>query len=97
MELSMKQEKENVLLGRKEVVGNLAFSGTTPSNKEIQEALAKKYNVPTEQVAMKHVFGDFGGITGKFEAHVYTSKEQLLKIEPKKKEKKAVAGTPAAK
>ena|SRR3989344_1502701 len=97
MELSMKQEKENELLERKEVKGNLAFSGATPSNKELQEALAKKYNIPAEQVAVKHVYGDFGGITATFEAHIYKSKEQLLKIEPKKKEKKVVGAAAPAK
>ncbi len=100
MNLSMKSEKDNALLERKEVIGNLAFSGATPSNKELQEALGKKYNVPAEQVAVKHIFGDFGGITATFEAHVYKSKEQLLKIEPKRKEKKtegAQAAAPAAK
>lgn len=92
----MKQEKENELLGRKEVIGNLAFSGATPSNKELQEALAKKYNVSAEQVAIKRIIGDFGGITGTFEAHVYADKGQLLKIEPKKKEKKTAAPAAAA-
>ena len=99
MELIVKNEKENGLLGRKEIIGTLAFSNATPSNKELSEALAKKFNVPTEQVAVKHIHGSFGGITGKFEAHVYSSKEQLAKVEPKKKEPKTAAGqaAPAAK
>ncbi|HLC32425.1 MAG TPA: hypothetical protein VJJ82_01225 [Candidatus Nanoarchaeia archaeon] len=98
MELTVKNEKENVLLGRKEVSGNLAFSNTTPSNKEVSEALAKKFGVAADHVAIKHIYGSFGGITGTFEAHVYTSKEQLAKVEPKKKEPKAAAGNaPAAK
>lgn len=96
MELAVKNEKENSLLGRKEVTGTLAFSEKTPSNKEVAEALAKKFGVPSEQVAVKHIYGSFGGITGTFEAHVYTSKELLLKVEPKKKEK-AAGAAPAAK
>ena len=111
MELIVKNEKENGLLGRKEVTGTLAFSERTPSNKEVTEALSKKFNVPTEHVTVKHIYGSFGGITGTFDAHIYSSKEQMKKIEPKtrraspsthqsnsgEKEPKAAAGAPAAK
>src|SRR3989338_9474901 len=83
MELIVKNEKENGLLGRKEVTGTLAFSERTPSNKEVTEALSKKFNVPTEQVTVKHIYGSFGGITGTFDARIYSSKEQMKKIEPK--------------
>ncbi len=96
MELTIK-EKTNPLLHRKELTGDIAFTGATPSNKQLQEELAKKLGVQTELVAIKHIIGAFGGTKATFEAHVYETKEHFDKIEPKKKEKKAEPGAaPAA-
>ncbi|RJQ21865.1 30S ribosomal protein S24e [Candidatus Woesearchaeota archaeon] len=95
MELNITTEKKNSLLGRTEVYGTVTFEGATPSNAQVSEALAKKYGKDTDTVVVKHILGKFGGITATFEADVYDTKEQLLKTEPKKKEK--AAGTaPAA-
>jgi len=96
MELTIK-EKTNPLLHRKELTGEITFAGATPSNKQLQEELAKKLGVQAELVAIKHIFGAFGGLKATFEVHVYDTKEQFDKIEPKKKEKKAEPGAaPAA-
>jgi small subunit ribosomal protein S24e len=97
MELNITTQKENPLLHRKELHGELTFQGATPSNKQLQEELAKKLNVGQEVLAIRHIFGAFGGAKAKFEAYAYTSKEQFDKIEPKKKQKAAAPGTaPAA-
>jgi len=76
---------ENKLLHRKEVTGTLAFTGATPSNKEVQTKIAEHFKVTPEQVAVKHIYTDFGKTSAKFEANVYDSKEALDKLEPKKK------------
>ncbi len=97
MELNITTQKENPLLNRKELHGELTFQGATPSNKQLLEELAKKLGVGQEVVAIRHIFGEFGGSKAKFEAYAYTSKEQFDKIEPKKKQKAAAPGTaPAA-
>ncbi|MBI4146376.1 hypothetical protein HY489_03495 [Candidatus Woesearchaeota archaeon] len=98
MDLGTTKEKENKLLKRKEVTGSLAFTGATPSNAQLQEALAKKYNSAADAIEVKHIYGKFGETTANFEAYVYESKEQHDKIEPKKKEKKqGEQAAPAAK
>ena len=96
MELTIK-EKTNPLLHRKELNGDITFTGTTPSNKQVQEELARKMGTHAELIAIRHVYGEFGGGKATFEAYAYETKEQFDKIEPKKKEKKAEPGAaPAA-
>lgn len=97
MELHVKNDKKNALLHRKEVDGTLSYQGATPSNAQLQEALSKKFGVGVDAIAVKHIYGAFGAQNATFEAHVYDTKENLLKVEPKKKEKKADANAPAAK
>ena len=97
MELNIKNKKDNPLLKRQEVTGELTFVGAaTPSNKLLQEELAKKLGVPLEVIVIKHIYGAFGGGKATFEAVAYASKEQLDKIEPKKKVKAVAPAAPAA-
>ena len=96
MELHIKQDKKNALLHRKEVDGSINYQGATPSNAQLQEALSKKFSSGADTIAVKHIYGSFGAQTATFEAHVYDTKEHLLKVEPKQKVK-ADANAPAAK
>lgn len=98
MEFEIKNKKDNTLLKRHEVTGELKFTGAaTPSNKQLQEELAKKLSVAPEVIVIKHIYGSFGGGKATFEAYAYASKEQMEKIEPKKKVKAAAPGAaPAA-
>jgi ribosomal protein S24E len=94
MELKL-NKKENPILKRQELTGELTFVGAaTPSNKQLQEEIAKKLGVAAELIVIRHIYGAFGGGKATFEAVAYATKEQFDKIEPKKKEKKAAA-TPA--
>jgi small subunit ribosomal protein S24e len=99
MDLEIKNKKENPVLQRQEVTGEIKFTGAaTPSNKQLQEELAKKLGAQQELVVIKHIYGSFGSGKATFEAYAYASKEQFDKIEPKKKEKAAAPGAaPAAK
>lgn len=97
MELHVKNDKKNALLHRKEVDGTLNYTGATPSNAQLQEALSKKFGSAADAIAVKHIYGAFGAQTATFEAHVYDTKENLLKVEPKKKEKADPNAAPAAK
>jgi len=97
MQIEIKTKKENPLLKRQELEGIIAFEGATPSLQNLKDELAKKLGVQTEVVAVRHIFGDFGGVKADFDAVVYPTKEQFDKIEPKKKEKKLAPGAaPAA-
>jgi len=95
MELVVKHQKENPLLHRKELTGMLSFTGATPSNKQLQEELAKKINAAPDTVAIKNISGTFGGTSAAFEAFIYENKEHHDTIEPKKKEKKTAEGAAA--
>lgn len=91
MELKI-NTKENPLLKRKEITGEITFTGATPSNKKVQEELAKKLGAKPELVAIRHIYGAYGGEKATLEAYVYETKEQFDKVEPKKKEKPAAPG-----
>lgn len=90
-------KKENQILKRQELTGELTFVGTaTPSNKQLQEELSKKVGVAVELIVIRHIYGAFGGGKAAFEAVAYATKEQFDKIEPKKKVKAAAPAAPAA-
>jgi len=88
MELKITEQKENKILGRKEVSASATFTGPTPSNQAVVGVLAKQVGASAECIRMQSIYGKFGHTTAQITAHVYTSKEQLDKIEPKIKEKK---------
>ena len=98
MELEIKNKKENPVLQRQEITGEIKFTGTaTPSNKQVQEELTKKLGIQSELVAIRHIYGSFGSGKAAFEAVAYATKEQFDKIEPRKKVAKAAPGAaPAA-
>ncbi len=98
MELEIKNKKENPVLQRQEITGEITFTGTaTPSNKQVHEELTKKLGIQAELVAIRHIYGSFGSGKAAFEAVAYATKEQFDKIEPRKKVAKAAPGTaPAA-
>ncbi len=97
MEITVKNKKENPLLQREELTGEITFTGATPSNQQLKEELSKKIGAQQEVIVIRHIYTTFGGGKAAFEAVAYKSKEQLDKIEPKKKAPKAAPGAaPAA-
>jgi ribosomal protein S24E len=97
MEITVDKTSENPFLQRKEVHGKISFQGATPSQKQVAEALAKKLGAKAEAIFVAHVFTTFGAQSGRFEAHVYPSKEQLEKVVRlgKKAKEKAAKASPA--
>src|SRR5574341_617301 len=100
MEITVKKTDKNQYLQRKEVHGSVTFTGATPSQKQLADALATKLGVKADVIFINHVYTSFGAQSAAFEAHVYASKEQLdktVRLGKKAKEKLAkAAGTPAA-
>ena len=96
MEMKISKKKENPLLQRVEISGNLAFTGATPSNAELKKAIAASEKASEDVIVMKKILTAFGSTTATFLAYVYQSKEQLVKIEPKVKAKAAPAGAAPA-
>jgi ribosomal protein S24E len=88
MDLTIDKTVENPYLQRKEVRGTVTFTGATPAQKQIAEALAAKLNSKADAIFVAHVYTVFGAQKATFEAHVYPSKEQLAKVV--RLEKKAI-------
>lgn len=100
MELKIANKKENPLLSRIEVSGEIVFSGATPSNADLQKAIADKLKVDPSVVKVKNINTSFGETKASFEVNVYQSKELLDNFEPigkKVKEKIAKAEEEAKK
>lgn len=99
MEITLTGKKENALLNREEIKGNLAFNGATPSQKEFAAALAKKLNTTPDRIFVVGIHTSFGSTTASFEAHAYKTREDLEKtvrlgkkaVEKVQKEKEAEA------
>lgn len=92
MEITITVKNQNALLNRIELQGAISFTGATPAYPQIKQALAAQMKVKEDVVAIKQVLTDFGSTRASFTAYVYETAEQLQKIEPKLKEKKAKAG-----
>lgn len=97
LEIIVKKDFENKLLGRREILCDAVYSESTPSRERIKEEVSKKLNLdPKLTVVVK--INQLYGIT-KSEAAVYSYKnEEAMKIEPKfrmerlSKKAKEVAG-----
>lgn len=90
MQLEIKEKKENALLSRLEVVGELFYSGPTPSKSEIKKVIADKLKVDENLVVVKYIYPYFGLRGAKVEAFWYYNKKALQsmeKVREKKKEK----------
>ncbi len=80
MEISIEKTIENPYLQRKEVHGTIAFTGATPSHKQLADSLASKMGTKAEAIFVVHVYTEFGSQKATFEAHVYASKEIMDKV-----------------
>ncbi len=81
MKLTIETTKDNVLLGRKEIKATLDFEGTTPSNKDLAEAIAGKLSTDSKLVIMKSIYTHFSQQNADVEAFVYNDLESLQKTE----------------
>jgi len=91
MELEIKEQKENPLLKRKEVEGTIKFKGATPKGEQVAAEIAKKVGGQAELVATKGIETKFGKQEATFKAYIYSDKDSMMKIEPKKKVKEEKA------
>ena len=71
------ENKENKLLGRKEIVAKLVNEGATPKRVEIKKALAKKLKVKEELVIVNKVSNYFGDNNVQIKAKVYDNIKSL--------------------
>lgn len=81
MELTVKTEKDNPLFDRKEVTAALGPVQTTPSRKEVLEALAKKFG-HKESIVIDKVTHHFGRKNVLIDAKIYSKPENMKQTEP---------------
>ena len=80
MELKIISEKENALFNRKEIVAEVETE-VTPSHTEIKKILSEKFSAPSENIRIQKIEGKFGVKIFTISANIYSSKEDLQKIE----------------
>ncbi|MEK6969719.1 MAG: hypothetical protein AABW48_04795 [Nanoarchaeota archaeon] len=103
MELKINEQKENVFLNRIELIGTLGFTGATPANTQLAEALAKEYKTGVDKIIIKKIGTKFSCHTADFLAYVYKDHSARNKAErvtahlkKKAEEAKKAAGAKAA-
>jgi ribosomal protein S24E len=89
--MEIDKDFRNELLKRREV--GFAFSAEkNPGSDFARKKVAEKFKVGEEKIAVKLLKNNFGSNDFLVEAFVYDSANDLLMIEPKKKEKKGAGG-----
>ena len=78
------EEKNNELLNRKELK-LLVEAEKNPSMSEALEKVSTHFKAEKDCVIIKAIKGKFGRNTFLISAFIYKSKEDLVKVEPKKK------------
>jgi len=96
MDIKINSKKQNKLLFRTELEGELVFDKSTPSYTELTKELASKLGASEDVTVIKNIKTSFGSTNARFLANVYDTKENKEKIEPKKKEKAAAEAAKAA-
>lgn len=83
MNLKIINEKENILLSRKEITASINFDGKTPARKEVQKELAKKLKAKEPMTLIKKIDTEYGSTFAKVSAYVYSNEEVMNKLERK--------------
>jgi len=92
MDLKIINKQDNPLLSRMEIKGGISFfNEATPKKEDIKKKISTVEKVDEKVVVVKNVSGNFGPGECNFLVYIYKSEEELKKVEPKKKEKKAGA------
>ncbi len=80
MELKVTDEKDQPLLSRKVVLGELTFEAETPSRATVRKMLAEKLDTKEELVIVKRISTDFGFRKAMIEAYSYKNKESMKQV-----------------
>lgn len=83
MDVKVESQKENKLLGRKEISAVMHFTGPTPKRADITNAVCSKLGLTLDSVAVRDVMPMFGARKLKLLIHAYQNAETLKKTEPR--------------
>lgn len=81
MEIKISEKKEQPLLSRTKIRGIVGFDSVTPSRAELRQKLSSSLKVDEGGVAVTSIRTGFGERKAVFEAHVYSSPEELMRTE----------------
>ena len=88
MNITIINKKENPLLSRTEIKAELIFESATPSRDEFKKAIAAQLKTDEKLTIVKNIYTRFGESKADALIYIYLSKEEMEKIEPRKKEKR---------
>jgi small subunit ribosomal protein S24e len=97
MKLEITTKKENPLIGRTEINATLVYQGTTPSNQDVLQDLAKQLSLKPELIVVKQIKGVFSEQKAIVRAFAYSSTTALSKYEMSTKHLRKLAEEKAKK
>lgn len=80
MDLTINKE-ENEILDRTEIIGEVSFTGSTPSEAKVREALSEETGSDKKLIVIRSINNEFGKTEASLEARVYNDAEQLEELE----------------
>jgi len=82
-EMVIVEDKQNPLVGRKEVKAKIFHVGKgTPSRWIIRKTIAETYNIPLDVVYVRNVVSEYGKAETTAIIHIYDSPEKARSFEP---------------
>ncbi|UZE94181.1 MAG: hypothetical protein IB618_01235 [Candidatus Pacearchaeota archaeon] len=89
MEFKIEKQEAKPLVGRDEITLKITKIEATPSNAQVQEAIAKLLNKDKALIVIKKIHQKYGMHEAIVSAYAYKSEEDFKKFEVKKKKEKA--------
>ena len=96
MDLTIKTQKANPLLSRKEIVAKINFEGNTPNRKDVQAEVAKAAKVDAKLLIVKKIDNAYGETSATVTAYAYESEEVMKHNERKNLVEKHAGHEPKA-
>ena len=79
MDLKINEDKENKLLGRREISASAAYADKTPGRDEVKEELCRKLSLDPDLVEIRAIRQQYGLRVSDVTAYSYSSKEAMAK------------------
>jgi ribosomal protein S24E len=87
VDIKVIEKKEEPLLSRTKIIAELFFKGATPSKQEFKKKLASTLKQDENLIVVNKIIQNFGSGRSESIAYIYQNKQDMDKIEPKKKQK----------
>jgi ribosomal protein S24E len=91
MGLNIISEKDNKLLGRKEIIAEVEYSGCTPTKENIKKMIVTKMGADEKLIIIKIIKTEYGKPKAKLNLVIYNSDKEMREIERIPEEKKEEA------